>query len=131
MSNKSKSKLRTFGLGLTIITGIIGTIFFFKEKNIANYIFWTISGYSLIVSVFFPIMILPFHWVMTWIGKIMGWINTRIILILLFFLIVTPINLILSVFKKDRLNLKSDKNKTSYWLAQNSVPLKDGYQRQF
>ena len=48
-------------------------------------------------------------------GEILGKIVSPIILAVVFFGIVTPIGLLLRLFKKDVLNLKLN-NKSSYWL---------------
>jgi hypothetical protein len=45
----------------------------------------------------------------------MGFVMTRVILSILFYLIITPINFIAKIFRKDFLNLKIEKKKKSYW----------------
>lgn len=51
-------------------------------------------------------------------GIILGKIVSPIIMGILFFLVVTPIGLIMRVFKKDILNLKYNNDKT-YWVKKN------------
>jgi len=45
----------------------------------------------------------------------LGWVNTRIILTLFFFIIFTPITLLLRLFTRDHLGLKINKDIDSYW----------------
>ena len=51
-------------------------------------------------------------------GIILGKIVSPIIMGIIFFLVVTPIGLIMRVFKKDILNLKYNNDKT-YWVKKN------------
>ncbi|MEE9327069.1 MAG: SxtJ family membrane protein [Cocleimonas sp.] len=47
-------------------------------------------------------------------GGIMGWINTRIILGAMFFLLIFPIGLLLKIFGKDSMNRKLEKDADTY-----------------
>jgi hypothetical protein len=47
-------------------------------------------------------------------GGIMGWINTRIILGAMFFLLIFPIGLLLKIFGKDSMNRKLQKDADTY-----------------
>jgi len=46
---------------------------------------------------------------------ILGWINTRLILLVIFYLVVTPMGLVTKLFGIDLLDLRIDKRKVSYW----------------
>ena len=48
------------------------------------------------------------------VGNVLGWINTRIILGIMFYLLIFPIGLLLKVFGKDAMNRKLDANSDSY-----------------
>ena len=49
-------------------------------------------------------------------GLFLGKIISPIIMAVIFFLVVTPICLLMRLFGKDVLNLKLNKKKTSYWI---------------
>lgn len=49
------------------------------------------------------------------IGNFLGVINTTIILAVLYFLVITPIGLIMRLFKKNKLELRFNSNASSYW----------------
>ena len=53
-------------------------------------------------------------------GELLGRIIAPIIMSMIFFLIVTPIGLILKMFHKDLLNLKFNKKKT-YWMKKDKT----------
>jgi len=48
------------------------------------------------------------------VGAVLGWINTRILLALVYFLIFTPIGLTMRLVKSDPMHRKFDKNLSSY-----------------
>jgi hypothetical protein len=53
-----------------------------------------------------------------WMGfaRALGWFNTRLLLILVFYLILTPLGLILRLTGKRPLDLKRDPEAQSYWI---------------
>jgi hypothetical protein len=63
----------------------------------------------------------------------MGWLMTRAILSVLFFVILTPTALLLRLLGKDLLNMKFDRNSSqSYWLARSAdQSQKPDYTKQF
>ena len=52
-------------------------------------------------------------------GLFLGKIISPIIMGVIFFLVVTPIGLLMRFFGKDVLNLKLNKKKSSYWIEKN------------
>ena len=61
-------------------------------------------------------------------AAVLAWINTRLILIVMFYLVITPIGLIMRLFGMDYLSLKIEKDKESYWIKNDK---KINYERQF
>ena len=49
-------------------------------------------------------------------GKLMQKITNPIIFFLLYFLVITPIGMIMRIFKKDLLNLAINKEAKTYWI---------------
>ncbi|MFI4937116.1 MAG: SxtJ family membrane protein [Candidatus Berkiellales bacterium] len=47
-------------------------------------------------------------------GHVLGWINTRIILGIIFFTLITPMGVMMRIFKKEILQLKINKLAPSY-----------------
>ena len=100
-----------FGVGLPLIIGWLIPSLFGHEPRI-----WTlyIGISTVILAILFPnILKLPYvFWIK--IGLILGWINSRIILGIVFFLILIPISIIMKFFKYDPLNKKQSSNKSTY-----------------
>jgi hypothetical protein len=67
-------------------------------------------------ALFFPALLKPLQKIWMALAIVMGWISTRIILSLLFFIVLTPIGFIMRLRGKDLLDEKIEKEKTSYWI---------------
>ena len=75
-----------------------------------------IIGIVLLVSgLVIPIILKPIFFLWMVFASILGFIMTRVILSLLFFIILTPIGLILRLFGKQLLLFEEDLTKESYW----------------
>lgn len=128
----TKKQLRTFGIALSIFLGIIGLIHFLKGHTHQNFWFWGAAGIVLISALSVPILIKPIYRGALFIAYILGWINTRIILGLIFYLLFTPISLIMKIIGRDPLNRKFNKETNSYWNIRERGPItKEQYLRQF
>ena len=84
-----------------------------------------VRTWSIIVSLIFLILGLinskilsPLNKIWFKFGILLGKIISPLIMGIIFFLVVTPIGLIIKLFGKDVLNLKYNKNK-SYWIEKN------------
>ena len=62
----------------------------------------------------YPIM-KPIHIGWMTLAFALGWVNTRILLGVFFYLIITPTGLLMRLFGKDLLDEKIDRSATSYW----------------
>jgi hypothetical protein len=111
---ESKKDLRKFGLTVGIVLLAIASLLYWKGKE--NYTaFEIIGGFLVVVSILFPIILRPLNKIWMTLAILMGWIMTRVILIVIFFIVLTPLGLIARLIGKDFLDLKIDKEKNSYW----------------
>ena len=126
-----KSDLRKFGITIGVILLIIAGFLFWKEKE-SFQILLTFGVTLCILGIVIPFILKPIYWVWMIFATILGWIMTRVILSLLFYIIVTPIGLIPRVFGKQFLELRWDKSKKSYWnFKTNENPQNGNYEKQF
>ena len=105
---------KSFGIVFFIVFLLISLYPLTNHENIR---IW-----SLIISLIFLILGLlnskilnPFNKLWFKFGMILGRIISPIIMSIIFFLVVTPIGLIMKLLKKDLLNLKFNKTNT-YWI---------------
>jgi hypothetical protein len=113
-SEKNKSTNRSFGIVFFIVFLIVGIYPMLNEEDVR---LW-----SLIISVIFLMLGILNSEVLTPLNKIwfrfgifLGKIFSPLIMALIFFLVVTPIGLIMRFIGKDVLNLKFNNDK-SYWV---------------
>ena len=75
---------------------------------------WILAGIFLATALLSPDLLGPvYKWWMR-VGLVIGWINSRVIMILLFYLVMFPMGLILKLLGKDPLNQAFERNKMSY-----------------
>ena len=126
-----KSDLRKFGITIGVILLIIAGFLFWKEKE-SFQILLTFGVTLCILGIVIPFILKPIYWVWIIFATILGWIMTRVILSLLFYIIVTPIGLIPRFFGKQFLELRWDKSKESYWnFRTNEHRQNENYEKQF
>jgi multisubunit Na+/H+ antiporter MnhG subunit len=128
----TKKQLRTFGIALSAFLGGIGLVHFLKGHTPKNLWFWGAAGIVFLTTLSVPILIKPIYRVALFIAHILGWINTRIILGLIYYLLFTPVSLIMKLIGRDALNRKFEKEAKSYWNIRDRTPKpKEQYLRQF
>ena len=127
----TKKEIRNFGITIGSIFLIIGAILLWK--NNINYPIFMIIGIILLVSgLVIPIILKPIYFLWMIFATILGWIMTRVILSMLFYIILTPIGLIARLFGKQFLELRWEKSKESYWNFRTNEHLKkENYEKQF
>ena len=118
---------KSFGYLFFVIFLILGfwPLTSFNEFNI---IFLIISLIFLVLAITdsFILSFLNIYWIKF--GEFLGGIIAPLIMFIIFFVIVTPIALLLKLFKKDLLNIKFNKSK-SYWVEK--VKKVDSMDKQF
>ena len=107
-----------FGLGITLLFGLFFP--WLAEKAIP---IWppAIALVFASIALILPIILKPFHWLWMKIGIVLGWINTRIILTIIFFVVLFPIGLIMRLFS-DPMARNFDEKTYSYRILTDSSP---------
>ena len=117
--DKSKFNIKTewkkFGIALGIILSIIATILFIKEKSLYIY-FYGAGLFFIVAALVVPIVVKPVFILFLYIAHVLGWVMTRVILSILFYLVITPIGHILKLFGKKFLDMEFSREKESYWI---------------
>lgn len=126
-----RSELKKFGITMGIVLGLLGGFLLWRGK-VYYPIFFIISTLFLVLGLTLPVLLKPIQKIWMILAVLMGWFMTRIILIILFYLIVTPIGLLARLFGKDFLNTKFNRNLDSYWIPKKTVTFdKKNYENQF
>ena len=112
---KSQSSNRSFGI-LFFIVFLVLSLWPLKNGNNLNLYFLITSGIFLILGALNSKLLTPLN--KTWIkfGEVLGSIIAPIVMGLVYFVILTPVSLIVRLFGKDLLGLRFLKEKNTYWI---------------
>lgn len=131
-----KSEWRKFGIILGIFLAVIATILLIKARG--GYIYFYGTGFFFILAgLVFPIVVKPVFKLFMYISFGLGWVMTRVILGILFYLVITPMALFGKLFGKKFLDLKFPGEQESYWIETNAFAQDEGkncvnsYENQF
>ena len=111
---KSQSSNRSFGLLFFIVFILVGLWPVIKGET-ANIYLILISLFFLIFGLINSKILSPFNKAWIKLGEILGLIIAPIIMALVYFIILTPISLIVRMLGKDLLGLKFLKKQDTYW----------------
>jgi len=126
-----ESELKKFGITIGIVLGLLGMWFLWRGKD-GSYSLLISSIAFLSVGIVFPLLLKPVHTLWMSLAVIMGWLVTRVIITILFYLVVTPIGFLARICGKDFLNIKFDRNAKSYWISRKATTSdKRSYENQF
>ncbi len=109
------SSNRSFGIVFFIVFFLIAIYPLINQEGIR---YWSIliSIIFLILGLFNSRILTPLNRLWFKFGIFLGKIVTPLIMMIIFFLVVTPIGLLMRIIKKDLINLKFNTNK-SYWIS--------------
>jgi len=126
-----KKDLRNFGLTIGIALGLLAGLLWWKEKDTYS-IFAIIASAFILLGLILPSVLKPLQKAWMMLAVIMGWIMTRIILGILFYLVFTAIGGIGRLLGKQFLDLTIDHTIKSYWIKREPKAFnKSDYEKQF
>jgi uncharacterized protein involved in cysteine biosynthesis len=126
-----RQNLRKFGLTLGTAFLIITLFIFLKHRhNVLPTLI--ISMVFFISALIVPDILKPIRTIWMGFASVLGWLNTRLILIVIFYLIFTPLGFVLKLWGFDLLDRNIEKDKESYWKRKEKRgPDFSDYERQF
>ncbi len=112
----SLKELRRFGLSVgAVILGLFGLVLpWIAGRAFPRWPFF-LGLPLMLLGTAWPALLRPLHFVWMKLATALGWVNTRIILAILFFLIFTPLALLRRLLRKDPLGLRWDEGESTYW----------------
>ena len=112
---KSQSSNKSFGLLFFVVFLILG-LWPLKNGENLNFYFITASIIFLILGLINSKLLSPLNKSWIKLGEILGIIIAPIVMALVYFVVLTPISIIVRIFGKDLLGLKFLKEKETYWI---------------
>ena len=115
MDKKNNTTNKNFGLVFFIFFMIVSLYPLLNQGDIR---LWSIivSFTFLFLGLMNSILLTPLNGLWYWIGLFLGKFIAPIIMGIVYFVVVFPTFLILSIVKKNYLNINYERNKNSYWI---------------
>jgi hypothetical protein len=127
----TKKELREFGLIVGAVFGLLATLFLWRGKSFYLY-FYTISIFLVLFGLIAPVVLKPIQKIWMILAIVFSFFVTRIILGILFYLVITPVGIIMKISGKDILNITFNDKSDSYWIKRNNQNLnKESYEKQY
>ena len=90
------------------------------------------GGNELVLGLALPMALKPFQLAWMTLAILMGWVMTRLILFVLFYLVFTPVGLIARLFGKKFFPTSFDTSADSYWITRERVVTETSdYEKQY
>ena len=127
----SKKDLQKFGLTVGGALVIVAGFLFWFEKPSAIY-FAIIGAILILLGLTYPTILKSLNKLWMGLAIVLGFIMSRVILTVFFYLILTPISVLAKVFRKKFMDLKYNKSAKTYWEKRSIIHKKQiDYERQF
>jgi len=127
----SDKAVKKTGLTIGAVLILVSLLLWYLGK--VSFMYFSIVGGLFVILAFIAIPVLrPFHRLWMMLALLMGFVMSRVILTILFYIVLTPIGLIAKLIGKKFMPLGFDKNAVTYWeKRENQVKQQIDYERQF
>ncbi|MBK7378927.1 MAG: hypothetical protein IPJ03_07940 [Ignavibacteriales bacterium] len=129
--DNSDEAVKKTGLTVGVVLILVSLLLWYLGKY--SFMYFSIAGGLFVILAFIAIPVLrPFHKLWMMLALFMGFVMSRVILTLLYYLVLTPIGLIAKLVGKKFIPLGFDKNANTYWeKRENTAKQQIDYERQF
>ncbi len=128
--NPTPRFLRQFAALFIVFFGVIGAVRFAQGDTATAKVLWTVSTLG-VVGVAWPAFMRYIY--VTWMGLFfpVGWTVSIVLLSSIYFLVVSPIGIIMRMVGHDRCGRRPDPTATTYWKPRQPPATATRYYRQF
>jgi hypothetical protein len=131
MAGLATAELRKFGLTVGAAFVVLGGVSWWRGHELPPRVLWILGGALFVPGLVAPALLRPVHRAWMAFAHVLGHVNTRIILSVLFYLVMTPVGLVMRLFR-DPLNRSMRDTQGSQWIKREIEPLDPArYERQF
>ena len=130
--NPSPTEIRWFGVMFAVFFGLIGLVArgWWGRPEIAKWI-WIVGAVVFVVYYAVRPLQRPIYLGWLYAAYPIGWTISHLLLFVVYFVVITPVGLVLRLFGKDPLERRFDADAESYWTARERVEDPRRYFRQF
>ena len=126
----SKKILRKFGLLVGGIFFLLGFWIYYSSQSFVGIIFLFIGILLFVFGLLFPNALFGAYKVWMGLAFALGWIMSRVLLIVLFYFVLTPVGFIAKIVGKKFLDIDYTVKKESYWIIRSS-DMKTDYSKMY
>ena len=112
---KTSSELRRFGCVMAAAAGVVAALLWWRSRPAAPW-FAVVAAAFLLTVLVRPAVLRPVERVWMRFAEILSAVMTRVILVLTFFLVITPLGVVMRLLGKDPLRLRPDPGAQSFWV---------------
>ncbi|MFH1245972.1 MAG: SxtJ family membrane protein [Candidatus Omnitrophota bacterium] len=116
-----KKELRRFGLAAGTAWSILGIMFYLRHKEYYP-VFFIFSFLFISLALIMPVFLNPVQKIGMTAGKYIGMVFTGIILAAVFYLVITPVGIVMRMLGKELLEVKLNPQADSYWIVRKPFP---------
>jgi hypothetical protein len=130
--NPTKKELRTFGLCALAFLCLVGWIVFRRGGSTPTIA--TLVGIGIAVAglgLTIPQALRPVWVVLMVVNYPIGWVITHVVMALIFYLVVTPVGVIMRLTGRDPMERAFDRSARTYWKPRRTDPDSSRYFRQY
>jgi hypothetical protein len=128
--DRSRRALRRFGFTVGLVILFLGGLLLWRNRG-AGWPLISIGTLLVLAAGLAPLALKWIHgpWMIA--ALALGWIVTRVLLTIVFFLVVTPIGLLQRLLGKRAIEVAFRADAASYWQARTTAPMPEDYEKQF
>ncbi len=131
MAERSVRELRKFGVTVGGVFVLLGLVSWYRGHVLPPRVLWTLGALLLVPGLVAPTILGPVEKAWMQMAAVLGHVNTRIILGVLYFVVFAPFGLVLRLFR-DPLDRSLDDDRPSNWIRRTPEPVdRARYQQQF
>ena len=115
----SKKALRSFGWVVGGVLLLIAAVLWWRNDwttTTTTYVLGGLGSALAVLGLTVPTVLLPLYRVWMALAVVLGFIMTRVILTIVYYLVMTPIGLLMRLFGKDPMHRRLDPDASSYWI---------------
>jgi hypothetical protein len=130
--NPSKKELRTFGLCGLAFLALVGWIVFRRSGSVP--VAASIAALGVVLAVLgfaVPRALRPVWVVLMVVNYPIGWVVTHVVMAIIFYLVVTPIAVIMRLTGRDPMERAFDRTAKTYWKRRRAEPDSSRYFRPY
>jgi len=128
--NPSDRQLLVFGVAWLVFLGLLGWESWSRGRHPAAGTAWILAALVPLAGLLSPRLLRFVYLAMSYAAYPMGFVVSRVVLALVYYLVLTPIGLTMRLFRHDPLCRRFDPEAKTYWIRRNGSKTAESYFQQ-